>query len=161
MWIDRASYRYTPSRIVRIPPLRERLDDIPALATHFLAEFAREHGAPRRRLSRDALAKLLRAAWPGNVRQLRHALENAAVLSEGDTIEADLLRVGEPEAPAAGASVPPTGAPTPMAVRKASERQKILDALEATNWNKVKAAELLGMPRRTLYRRLEEFGLLE
>jgi transcriptional regulator with GAF, ATPase, and Fis domain len=149
---------------VRIPPLRERLDDIPALATHFLAEFARDHGAPRRRLSRDALAKLLRAAWPGNVRQLRHALENAAVLSEGDTIEADLLRVGEAEAVVTGASVPPSSpsaAPSPMAVRKASERQKILDALESTNWNKVKAAELLGMPRRTLYRRLEEFGLLE
>jgi transcriptional regulator of acetoin/glycerol metabolism len=115
-------------------------------------------------LSRDALAKLLRAAWPGNVRQLRHALENAAVLSEGDTIEADLLRVGEAEAVVTGASVPPSSpsaAPSPMAVRKASERQKILDALESTNWNKVKAAELLGMPRRTLYRRLEEFGLLE
>ncbi|MFO0605053.1 MAG: sigma 54-interacting transcriptional regulator [Polyangiales bacterium] len=148
---------------VRIPPLRERLDDIPALATHFLAEFAREHGGARRRLSREALGKLLRAAWPGNVRQLRHALENAAVLCEGDTIEADLLRVGEAEPAPVGVGVgaAPAAAPSPMAVRKAAERQKILDALEATNWNKVKAAELLGMPRRTLYRRLEEFGLLE
>jgi transcriptional regulator with GAF, ATPase, and Fis domain/tetratricopeptide (TPR) repeat protein len=144
---------------VRIPPLRERLDDIPALATHFLAEFAREHGGTRRRLSRDALAKLLRASWPGNVRQLRHVLENAAVLCEGDTIEADLLRVGEPEPDAVAPSHP--ASPSPLAIRKATERQKILDALEATNWNKVKAAELLRMPRRTLYRRLAEFGLLE
>jgi serine/threonine-protein kinase PknK len=146
---------------VRIPPLRERLDDIPALATHFLGEFAREQGGARRRLSREALAKLLRAAWPGNVRQLRHALENAAVLCEGDTIEAELLRVGEAEVAAPTFPAAPSAAPSPMAVRKAAERQKILDALEFTNWNKVKAAEHLGMPRRTLYRRLEEFGLLE
>ncbi len=151
---------------LRIPPLRERLDDIPALATHFLAEFAREQSTPRRRLSREALAKLLRAPWPGNVRQLRHTLESAAVLCEGDVIEADVLRVGEiPATPAVqpgatGTSLP-AASPSPMAVRKASERQKILDALEEVNWNKVRAAQVLGMPRRTLYRRLREYGLLE
>jgi DNA-binding NtrC family response regulator len=150
---------------VRIPALRERLDDIPALATHFLAEFGREQGVGRRRLSRDALAKLLRAPWPGNVRQLRHTLESAAVLCEGDVIEAEMLRVGESAptvAPSAtGTPSQPGAAPSPLAVRKASERQKILDALEECAWNKVRAAQVLGMPRRTLYRRLREYGLLE
>ena len=150
---------------VRIPALRERLDDVPALATHFLAEFGREQGVGRRRLSRDALAKLLRAPWPGNVRQLRHTLESAAVLCEGDVIEADMLRVGESAptvAPSAtGTPSQPGAAPSPLAVRKASERQKILDALEECAWNKVRAAQVLGMPRRTLYRRLREYGLLE
>ncbi len=147
---------------VRIPALRERLDDIPALAGHFLGEFAKEQGGSRKRLSREALARLLRAAWPGNVRQLRHALESAAVLCDGDVIEADMIRVSD-----ATATVPPaavsatTAAPSPLAVRKASERQKIIDALEEANWNKVRAAQVLGMPRRTLYRRLQEYGLLE
>ncbi len=151
---------------VRIPSLRERVDDIPALATHFLAEFAKEQGAARQRLSREALAKLLRASWPGNVRQLRHALESAAVLCDGDVIEADMLRASEAAPVAApsvapGATAQPSTAPSPLAVRKASERQKIIDALEEANWNKVRAAQVLGMPRRTLYRRLQEYGLLE
>jgi DNA-binding NtrC family response regulator len=151
---------------LRIPPLRERLDDIPALASHFLVEFAREHGGGRKRLSREALAKLLRSPWPGNVRQLRHALESAVVLCEGDVIEADTLRTAESSpTPSVSAQTAVSGtqggAPSPLAVRKASERQKILDALEEANWNKVRAAQLLGMPRRTLYRRLREYGFLE
>jgi serine/threonine-protein kinase PknK len=148
---------------LRIPPLRERLDDVPALVSHFLAEFAKEQGIGRKRLSRDALTKLLRASWPGNVRQLRHALESAAVLCDGDIIEADAIRVGEVINPQPSLQPSPvTGTvPSPLAVRKASERQKILDALEETNWNKVLAAQNLNMPRRTLYRRLKEYGLLD
>ena len=110
----------------------------------------------------DALTRLLRAPWPGNVRQLRHTLESAAVLCDGDVIEADMLRVADAGPTTSGTpSATPSSAPSPLAVRKASERQKILDALEEANWNKVRAAQVLGMPRRTLYRRLQEYGLLE
>jgi transcriptional regulator with GAF, ATPase, and Fis domain len=148
---------------IRLPPLRARIDDIPALASHFLARIAEEHGVTRRRLSREALHKLLRAPWPGNVRQLRHVLESAAVLSEADVIDADQLAIDEPSPgaspPAASGSIPP--AASPLAVRRAAERQRILEALEQANWNKVRAATVLGMPRRTLYRRLREFGLLD
>jgi DNA-binding NtrC family response regulator len=146
---------------LRVPPLRERLDDIPALAQHVLASLASEHGGHRKKLSRDALAKLLKGSWPGNVRQLRHALESAAVMCDGDVIEADALAV--PEATATESEAVP-GAPTitaPSAIRRAAERQKIVNALEESNWNKVRAAEVLGMPRRTLYRRLREYGLLD
>jgi DNA-binding NtrC family response regulator len=150
---------------IKLPPLRARLDDIPALAAHFLARIAEEHGVSRKKLSRDAVQKLLRAPWPGNVRQLRHVLESAAVLSEGDTIEADQLAIDEAtppatQSPSATPSVAPASA-SPMAVRKAAERQRIIEALEQVNWNKVRAATVLGMPRRTLYRRLREYGLLE
>jgi DNA-binding NtrC family response regulator len=148
---------------VKLPPLRARIDDIPALASHFLARIAQEHGVARRRLSREGLHKLLRAPWPGNVRQLRHVLESAAVLAEGDVIDADQLVVDESPQPVisttVGASSPPPA--SPMAVRRVAERQRIIEALEQVNWNKVRAATVLGMPRRTLYRRLREYGLLE
>jgi DNA-binding NtrC family response regulator/tetratricopeptide (TPR) repeat protein len=142
---------------VRIPSLRQRADEIPALASHFLARFAEENAMPRKKLSREALAKLLRAPWPGNVRQLRHVLESAAVLVDGDVIEAEHLPLDESSERTSVA--PPSTSPT--ALRKASERQRIVDALESCNWNKVKAASHLGMPRRTLYRRLKEYGLLD
>ncbi len=157
---------------VPIPPLRERVEDIPALAAHFLAAFAEEQGGPRKRLSREALGRLMRSPWPGNVRQLRHALESATVLVEGDVIEAEALSTGDE---ARGPTVPPGPAAEPLprseapaapkgspaAQRRALERQRIVDGLEACNWNKVRAAEHLGMPRRTLYRRLKEYGLLD
>jgi len=175
---------------VRIPPLRERVEDIPALSAHFFTGFAAEQGGARRRLSREALARLMRAPWPGNVRQLRHVLESATVLSEGDVIETEALQLGDegrggsmapgPSMAALGAggaggaggtrgddhdesdrdSVPPLPG-SPAAQRRAQERQRIVDGLEACNWNKVRAAEHLGMPRRTLYRRLKEYGLLD
>ncbi len=146
---------------LRVPSLRDRLEDIPSLATHFLAGFAEEQGGSRKRLSREALQRLLRAAWPGNVRQLRHALESAAVLCEDEVIDAEELSLGDDRP----SLVPPppgvTAGPTVSAVRKASERQRIVDALEQVNWNKVRAAQALKMPRRTLYRRLKEYGLLD
>jgi DNA-binding NtrC family response regulator len=142
---------------IRLPSLRQRADEIPALASHFLGRFSEENAMPRKKLTREALAKLLRAPWPGNVRQLRHVLESAAVLADGDVIEADALPLDEAvERPSA---LPP--ASSPLALRKAAERQRIVDALETVNWNKVKAATLLSIPRRTLYRRLKEYGLLD
>ena len=83
-------------------------------------------------------------------------LESAAVLSDADVIEADEIAV-EPTSPRTTTDGP---ASSPVALRKAAERQRILDALEQANWNKVKAAVILGVPRRTLYPRLNEFGLL-
>lgn len=149
-----------------IPALRARSEDIPALATHFLSSFADDNGTARKRLSREALSRLLRFRWPGNVRQLRHALENAVVMTEGEVIEAEALPLPpEPGSEGAKATLqntsPGASGATVLAVRKASEKQRIIDALEQVNWNKVRAAEVLSMPRRTLYRRLKEYGLME
>jgi len=158
---------------MRLPPLRERRTDIPLLAEHFLTEQAKREGLPKKRISKDALAVLSSHALPGNVRQLEHVLMSASILSAGSTITAADLSVltgGEPppmlmgasepeEMP--GASTPATPPPANLEEWKAHERRKILESLEAAGWNRVKAASRLGMPRRTFYRRLREYGILE
>ena len=149
---------------LRLPPLRERLDDLPALANHFLTRFAEEQGITRKRLAAESVVRLTRGRWPGNVRQLRHVLESAAVMADNDVIEADQLQFDTTDAAAIAPSTAPSAPPpagSPRSARKTAERQRIVEALEQANWNKVRAAEILKMPRRTLYRRLEEFGLLD
>ncbi len=159
---------------MRLPPLRERTGDIPLLAEHFLTEQAKREGLPKKRISKDALAVLAGHPLPGNVRQLEHVLMSASILSAGDTItSADLavLTGGEPPPIASGAVeeeaapplAPPREAPPPGNLEewKAHERRKILEALESAGWNRVRAAGKLGMPRRTFYRRLREYGILE
>jgi transcriptional regulator with GAF, ATPase, and Fis domain len=158
---------------LRLPPLRERTADIPILAEHFLTEQARREGLPKKRLGKDALRVLAGHGWPGNVRQLEHVLMSASILCAGDTIgAADLsaLTGGEPVAWVDEADedeieepVVPSGEAPPANLEewKAHERRKILEALEAAGWNRVKAAQKLSMPRRTFYRRLKEYGILE
>jgi transcriptional regulator with GAF, ATPase, and Fis domain len=158
---------------MRLPPLRERTSDIPLLAEHFLSEQAKREGLPKKRIGKDALAVLAAHPLPGNVRQLEHVLMSASILSTGDTIGASDLSVltgGElpasfvvPEDDDAPGPTAPRDAPPPSNLEewKAHERMKILEALEASGWNRVRAAGKLGMPRRTFYRRLREYGILE
>jgi len=154
--------------LVRVPPLRERLDDIPVLIDHFLGIFAARYGRERRSVSRVALKRLTAYSWPGNVRQLENVLLNAWVLSDRRELEVDdfelpdtarrLSDTGEVRAPRIGhESERP--AVTSLDSHKATERERILAALSASNWNRVKAAKLVGMPRRTFYRRLKEYGI--
>ncbi|MFO0682292.1 MAG: sigma-54-dependent Fis family transcriptional regulator [Sandaracinus sp.] len=158
---------------MRLPSLRERRADIPLLAEHFLTEQAKREGLTKKRITKDALAVLASHPLPGNVRQLEHVLMSASIMCAGDTIGAADLAVltgGEPVSVApeieeieeiAPARAP--GEPPPANVEewKAHERRKILEALEASGWNRVRAAGKLGMPRRTFYRRLREYGILE
>jgi serine/threonine-protein kinase PknK len=148
---------------IALPPLRERREDIPLLCQHFLQIFAERDGQPEKRLSREALERLLAHPLPGNIRQLEHVLLQAWVLVEGTTIEpADLALDGERRS-----SMPPALEPVPHATVaqsledfRESERRKILGALEQHNWNRARAAKALGMPRRTFYRRLQEHRIL-
>ncbi len=156
---------------VELPPLRERLDDIPLLVDHFLTIFAARYKRERRTLSKDALRRLARFPWPGNVRQLEHVLLNAWVLSEEPEIDA--ADIDLPDELAAVPSSRPVVAPPASAAGKPSsrstkgtlsehrrtEKDRIIAALEACNWNRVKAAELSGIPRRTFYRRLREYNI--
>jgi DNA-binding NtrC family response regulator len=159
---------------IRLPPLRERPEDIPLLCDHFLTHFAERDGVPMKRLSRDSLKRLAEHPMPGNVRQLEHVLLNAWVLVEGDVIEADDLaldpdgssvdRVAAERARRAVAaadgkspSVPP---PQTYDDYRSDEKRRILEALEAAGWNRVRAAKALGIPRRTFYRRLKEYEIL-
>jgi transcriptional regulator with GAF, ATPase, and Fis domain/tetratricopeptide (TPR) repeat protein len=155
--------------LVRVPPLRERLDDIPVLIDHFLGIFASRYGRERRSVSRAALKRLSAYPWPGNVRQLENVLLNAWVLSDRRELEIDDFELpdtgrrvgaesGEARAPRS-AQEPERPMVTSLDSHKATERERILAALGASNWNRVKAAKLVGMPRRTFYRRLKEYGI--
>ncbi len=157
-----------------LPALRQRREDIPLLAEHFLARIAKKDDTPLKRLTRDALRRLSDHPLPGNVRQLEHVLVNACVMTDKDTIDAaDLTLLGpmnheftadESEAPSPPSTSTPENTEAPPGNEeewKALEKRKILDALEACAWNRVKAAQQLDMPRRTFYRRLKEYGILE
>ncbi|HLV20388.1 MAG TPA: sigma 54-interacting transcriptional regulator, partial [Polyangiaceae bacterium] len=167
-----------------LPALRDRLEDLPQLVDHFLGIFAARYKRDRKSLSRAALKRLTAYGWPGNVRQLEHVLLNAWILSERPELEPEDFDLPEEDLPArapaplpaplratdapAPSSRPPraprTQKPAPrgrstLSQHRREERDRILQALEASNWNRVKAAEISGIPRRTFYRRLREYGI--
>jgi DNA-binding NtrC family response regulator/tetratricopeptide (TPR) repeat protein len=149
---------------VRVPSLRERLEDIPVLIDHFLGIFAARYNRDRRSVSRAALKRLGAFSWPGNVRQLENVLLNAWVLSDRPELEPEDFELPTHMAaraprPAAVSEPPPRAAETSLDAHKASERDRILAALARCNWNRVKAAQVVGLPRRTFYRRLKEYGI--
>jgi len=142
---------------VRLPPLRERREDIPLLASAFLRKLAQKNGKPLTGFTPDALAALESYGWPGNVRELEHAVERAVVLSRGELIdEADLPEVVRREQAASGASAPPgaivIAVGTPM---EEVERLVIRETLRHTRGDKTLAAQILGIAARTIYRKLE------
>ncbi len=139
----------------RLPPLRERGEDIPLLAAHFLTRFAKRHGRPVPTLSPEAMALLLEHRWPGNVRELENAIERAVLLAETDTIFPGDLP--------AGLRGSRNGASEDAAVKPRRlddvEREHILRTLDAYAWNQARAAEALGIGRNTLWRKLKDYGV--
>ncbi len=150
-------------RVVEIwlPPLRERLEDLPLLAQGFLREFSEENHKPVNNFTVDALELLMQYQWPGNVRELRTAIEHAVVLCRGDKITArDLppaVRAGVAGAPAGG-SPARAFARSDVTIREA-EKQLIARALKETGGNRTLAARKIGMSRRTFHRKLHEYHL--
>jgi len=140
--------------LVALPPLRERREDIPLLAEHFLARVAQRDGRALR-LTPAAAERLLLYAWPGNVRELENALERAAILVAHETIAPGDL----PPHIASDTGLGP--APTLPAQQKLAEVEKthIIQTLERCGWNHSRAAEALGIGRTTLWRKLKEYGL--
>jgi DNA-binding NtrC family response regulator len=169
--VARGAFRedlYYRLRVVELalPPLRERREDIPALALRFLAQLNERLGRSGPRLGESALAALARHPWPGNVRELRNAIEQAAVLASGPVIGEDDLRLdGEPAnavPPARAAAADAAGLPFAEAKRRAVERFErafLLDALRASGGNVSRAAEALGMVRQSLQQKIRELGL--
>ncbi len=141
---------------VVLPPLRERREDITALAEHFLRQYGQKHGRPLR-LSAAAVDNLLHYPWPGNVRELENAMERTAILARNDAIGPDDL----PPHIAAGA---PLG-PAPVLPREQTlaevEKAHILQTLERYGWNHSRAAEALNIGRTSLWRKLKEYHLEE
>jgi transcriptional regulator with PAS, ATPase and Fis domain len=133
---------------IPLPPLRERLSDVPLLADEFLEELGESMGRPPARLRDDAREALLAHDWPGNVRELRNVLERAAILSDEGVIERRHLSL----------HTKPVVATSPNDL-SAMERQTIENALRQTDWNKSKTARRLGLTRTQLYVRLRRYGL--
>jgi two-component system response regulator AtoC len=148
---------------VRMPPLRDRREDIVLLAGSFLEEFALENRRSVKPLSDAAIAKLLSYSWPGNVRELRTAIEHAVVMSNQDTL--DIFHLPEfldsSRSQTVSHSEKNTLAPVEEFNLHAQEQRAILGALAATKGNRTKAAILLGISRRTLQRKLREVSPTE
>ncbi len=140
---------------VNVPPLRARPEDVPLLVDHFLDHYCAQAGVRRKSLSEKARSTLLRHPWPGNVRQLRNAIESCVVMSTGDVIEEEDLPIRLGPTATAGA------APAAWMPRSLDEveREHIERVLQFVEWNKSKASEVLGMERSTLYARIKSYGL--
>jgi two-component system, NtrC family, response regulator AtoC len=138
---------------VRVPPLRDRPDDILPLAAHFLEKHGRRLGRSACTLSSEAVSAMRGYSWPGNVRELENAIERALVLGCDDTIWLHDL-------PAALVTPKTAGEPARAARPLAEvEREHILKTLAAVRWNKTAAARLLGLDRKTLHRKLDSYGI--
>jgi transcriptional regulator with PAS, ATPase and Fis domain len=152
---------------LRLPPLRDRLDDIPALAEAFAEDITRRSALSPRSLSADALGWLARQRWPGNIRELRNVLEQCLLMTDDDVVTAAHFEAAHPDAPpapaieepvAAAPAAAPEAAPTTLADQVASlEHAAIRDALAATGGNRLAAARLLKISRATLYERLARY----
>jgi DNA-binding NtrC family response regulator len=161
-----------------IPPLRDHAEDIPPLVDYFLGLFAARYKREKKTLARAALRRLANYEWPGNVRQLEHVLLNAWVLSDQAEIDVEDLDLpdnqghdrsrpsaAEPpdseeiESSAGGQAEPRPPVRQTLSSHLSDEKARIAEALAACNWNRVRAAEMLGMPRRTFYRRLKQYQL--
>jgi DNA-binding NtrC family response regulator len=141
---------------INIPPLRERREDIPYLAEHFVKKLARDQATPERALADEAIEKLLAYHWPGNVRELENAIERSLVLSSGDHLDAGDIRLeSAPSRPASNA-----GGFLPEGLTLDQYEQSIIrEALKRANGNKSQAARLLGLTRNALRYRLAQMGL--
>ena len=140
---------------IPMPALRERKDDIQLLADHFIMKFNSQFNKSIRGLSEEVMDLFIKHDWPGNVRQLEHVVEHAAIQCKGDTILIEHL-------PESFFSSVPTDFPAGKSPAAGTdEAGAIIEALEKSAWNKAKAARLLGISRATIYRKMDEHGIKE
>jgi transcriptional regulator with GAF, ATPase, and Fis domain len=151
---------------ITVPPLRERREDIPELALHFLAQCCKRSGKPVTSIDDDAMTRLKSYHWPGNIRQLENVIERAVVIVEDATIterelpfEVQAATLDFPEAAAFDSAMAAAGIEGERAERDRMERERLVRALAATNGNKAEAARALGLKRSTLVSRLKKHGL--
>ena len=162
---------------IRVPPLRERREDIPQLVQHFAKRTSEEHNLKPKRFDPRAMEGLQRYRWRGNIRELRNTIERVMIMSPGDVVRVEDLPaevrgespsrqapVAEPGASASQARSEPAGttAPPPGTLREfkeAAERAFLVDKLRENNWNISKTAEVIDTPRSNLYKKLEQYGI--
>jgi two-component system nitrogen regulation response regulator NtrX len=152
---------------ISVPPLRERLEDVPALVQHFVAQFARENNRRPARFSPAAFDALKQARWRGNVRELRNSVERLLIMSDRDVIEPDDVRSivradGRQPAAATAAAASAASGTKPSSLREFkewSERAFLVEKLRELGWNISKTAEVIDTPRSNLYKKLEQYGI--
>jgi two-component system, NtrC family, nitrogen regulation response regulator NtrX len=144
-----------------VPPLRTRQVDIPLLAEYFMASFAHEYGRRRKAFEEGALSLLRRYSWPGNVRELRNLIERLVIMVPGDTITAADLAFLDSDPAATAETAPADGTPLlPLhEARDRFERDYILRALAQQRGNMSRTADVLGVERSNLYRKMRAFGI--
>ena len=166
---DDLYYRLNAPAIL-VPPLRERREAIPAFVAHFIEHFNRLFGKDVKLVSRAALDALCANQWPGNVRELGHAIESAVLMTESDRIDVDDLPFRHDNAAGQASGEPAEGRANGAAkewpysldaVIHEASKLALIRALNATDGNRPRAAELLGISRYTVYRMLRRFGLAE
>jgi len=144
---------------VNLPPLRNRMEDVPLLVTHFLARFSEENGLPTRHFSAEAMRPLLNYGWPGNVRELENVIERAVVLSSGVNIGVDLL----PDSILGESSIPVLAEESSNAslfdIMEECERRVIVGMLEKCSWNQTEAAERFRIPLSTLNQKIKRLSI--
>jgi DNA-binding NtrC family response regulator len=133
---------------IRVPSLRERAEDIPLIAAHYAALYARKYNKPEPRFDTSALERLKSYHWPGNVRELRHAIERIVIMSDHGTVQLDAMLLPAPA---------PVDAPTLNL--EELEKKTIQKAIAQHQGNLSKAAESLGLGRTTLYRKMTRYGI--
>jgi DNA-binding NtrC family response regulator len=141
--------------VIRMPPLRERRDDIPTLLRHYLSLYEGQYQRAARELSEEALERLCAWAWPGNVRALRHACERAVILVSGVQYQFGDFGLAAP----AAAPAQEVASAEPQLALGALERDAIAAALDKAQGNISHAARLLGVSRAALYRKLGKHGI--
>ena len=137
---------------IRVPALRERLEDLEELVDYFLSEFCARNNFRQRTIDPDVTSFLARYHWPGNVRELRNVVERMAILTSGDRITVDAVPLeirATPSRPSSGL----------QDVRDGAERERIRQALDQTGWNVAGAARLLGPERTSLHKRMRTLGI--
>jgi len=150
-----------------VPPLRERMEDVPLLAEHFLKRFSRETGRKFKGFTAAALDKLQHYHWPGNVRELKNVIERAVALATGHVIDASDIWLSQLDLPSRTGTGPLGSAPAhpdlpgsyqPLSLDEL-EKRHIWATLQHTDWNKSQAAAILGIERSTLDRKIKAYGL--
>ncbi len=147
---------------IELPPLRERREDVPALAQRFLETVSERLGRSKKRIGEDALARLVRHPWPGNVRELQNVIEQATVLASGPEILPEDLHLPEEEAGRVAPAVDVSGlafGEAKKSVIESFERDFLLSALRRNGGNISRTAESIGMVRQSLQQKIRELGL--
>jgi two-component system nitrogen regulation response regulator NtrX len=152
---------------IRVPPLRDRREDIPLLVRHFVDLFSRENNRRPQRFTPAALEFMQSARWKGNVRELRNTVERLLIMTPGDSIDVDDLRdIARVDVRATAAPAEP-GAPSHLApgtlkeFKESAERKFLVEKLREHAWNISKTAEVIGTPRSNLYKKLEQYAITE